>query len=75
MMDDIEEHRAGKSPRDRKAFLFGSHEANVGALAYALGVNEPAIPAYGSTIILETLRDKKGNYYVQVYCVILATIA
>lgn len=64
--DDIQEHRAGKSPRDRKAFLFGAHEVNVAALAYALGTDEPRIPAYGSTIILETLRDRKGIYYVRV---------
>lgn len=60
MVDDIQEHRAGKLPRDRKAFLFGGHEFNVAALAYALGTNEPTVPNYGATIILETLRDKKG---------------
>lgn len=71
MVDDIQERRAEKSIRDRKAFLFGAHEFNVASLAYALGTNEPAIPAYGATIILETLRDKKGIYYVQVYYTII----
>ncbi|XP_011064013.1 PREDICTED: venom acid phosphatase Acph-1-like isoform X2 [Acromyrmex echinatior] len=66
IVDDIQEHRIGKSPRDRKAFLFGGHEFNVAALAYTLGTNEPTVPPYGATIILETLRDNKGIYYVQV---------
>lgn len=66
IVDDIQEQRAGKLLHDRKAFLFGSHEANVAAVAYALGTNEPKVPAYGSTIILETLQDKKGIYYIRV---------
>jgi len=71
MVDDIQEHQAGKSIHDRKAFLFGAHEFNVASLAYTLGTNEPTVPAYGATIILETLRDKKGIYYVRVYMIIL----
>jgi len=71
MVDDIQEYQAGKSPHDRKAFLFGAHEVNVAALAYALETNEPTVPAYGATIILETLRDKKGIYYVRVRYIIL----
>lgn len=71
MVDDIQEHQAGKSIRDRKAFLFGAHEHNVASLAYTLGTNEPTVPAYGATIILETLRDKKGIYYVRVYYMII----
>lgn len=67
MVDDIQEHQTGKMPQDRKAFLFGSHEVNVAAVAFALGTNEPVIPAYGSTIILETLRGKTGLYYVRVH--------
>ncbi|KAL0125244.1 hypothetical protein PUN28_004407 [Cardiocondyla obscurior] len=66
MVDDIEEHRTGKLMRDRIAFLFSAHEVNVASLAYALGTNEPTIPAYGATIIIETLRDKKGIYYIRV---------
>jgi len=66
IVDDIQEHQTGKSPRDRRAFLFGGHEVNVAALAYTLGTNEPTVPPYGATIILETLRDNKGIYYVRV---------
>lgn len=66
MVDDIREHQTGKMSAERKAFLFGSHEVNVAAVAYALGTNEPAVPAYGSSIIFETLRDKAGLYYVRV---------
>ncbi|GAB1861179.1 Venom acid phosphatase Acph-1 [Camponotus japonicus] len=66
MVDDIQEKRTGKLPHDRKAFFFGSHEVNIAAVAYALGTNEPTVPAYGATIILETVQDKKGIYYVRV---------
>ena len=50
----------------RKAFFFSSHEVNVAALARTLGTDDPVIPLYGSTIILETLRDKMDQYYVRV---------
>ncbi|XP_053971614.1 venom acid phosphatase Acph-1-like [Hylaeus volcanicus] len=67
IVDDIEAYKAGKlMPYDRKAFLFAGHEMNVAAVARALDLDEPVVPAYGSTIILETLRDKKGSYYVRV---------
>lgn len=60
-------YKAGKlEPYDRKAFLFSAHEMNVAAVARALELDEPIVPAYGATLILETLRDKKGNYYVRV---------
>lgn len=67
MVEDIKTYIAGRlEPYDRKAFLFSGHEMNVAAVAKALGLDEPTVPAYGSTIILETLRDKKANYYVRV---------
>ncbi|XP_020285852.1 venom acid phosphatase Acph-1-like [Pseudomyrmex gracilis] len=66
IVNDIEEHQAGKALPDRKAFLFSSHELNVAALVYALGINEVKLPAYGSTVIVETYRDKLGLYYIKV---------
>lgn len=67
MVEDIEAYKAGKlEPYDRKAFLFSAHETNVAAVARVLDLDEPVVPAYGSTLILETLRDKKGTYYVRV---------
>ncbi|XP_033330087.2 venom acid phosphatase Acph-1 [Megalopta genalis] len=67
MVEDIKLYMAGKlEPYDRKAFLFGAHEMNVAAVARALGLNEPVIPAYGSTMILETLRDRKKSYFIRV---------
>ncbi|XP_076163394.1 venom acid phosphatase Acph-1 [Ptiloglossa arizonensis] len=67
MVEDIEAYKAGKlEPYDRKAFLFSAHEMNVAAVARVLDLDEPVVPAYGSTLILETLRDKKGTYYVRV---------
>ncbi|CAK9831632.1 Venom acid phosphatase Acph-1 [Anthophora retusa] len=67
MVEDIKTYKTGRlEPYDRKAFLFSAHEMNVAAVAKALDLDEPIVPAYGSTLILETLRDKKGNYYVRV---------
>ncbi|XP_076234090.1 venom acid phosphatase Acph-1 [Calliopsis andreniformis] len=67
IIEDIQVYKSGKlEPYDRKAFLFSAHEVNVAAVAKVLELDEPAIPAYGSALILETLRDKKGTYYVRV---------
>lgn len=67
IVEDIKLYIAGRlKPYDRKAFFFSGHEMNVAAFARALELDEPIIPLYGSTIILETLRDKKKNYYVRV---------
>lgn len=53
-------------PAERKAFLFAAHEVNVVALARTLGTNEPNLPPYGSTIIIETLSDEIDRYFVRV---------
>ncbi|XP_017880147.1 venom acid phosphatase Acph-1-like [Ceratina calcarata] len=67
IVEDIKTYKVGRlEPYDRKAFLFSAHEMNVAALARALELDEPIVPAYGATLILETLRDKKGNYYIRV---------
>lgn len=67
IVEDIQLYKTGRlEPPDRNAFLFSAHEVNVAAMAQVLGLEEPVIPAYGSTIILETLRDKKRTYYVRV---------
>ncbi|KZC05263.1 Venom acid phosphatase Acph-1, partial [Dufourea novaeangliae] len=67
ILEDIKLYKMGKlEPYDRKAFLFAAHEMNVAAFAKTLDLDEPVIPAYGSTIIFETLRDRKRTYYVRV---------
>lgn len=67
IVEDIKLYIAGRlKPYDRKAFFFSGHEMNVAAVVRALELDEPIIPLYGSTIILETLRDKKKNYYIRV---------
>lgn len=67
IVEDIKLYIAGRlKPYDRKAFFFSGHEMNVAAVVTALELDEPIIPLYGSTIILETLRDKKKNYYIRV---------
>lgn len=67
IVEDIQSYKTGRlEPSERNAFLFSAHEVNVAAVAKVLDLDEPVIPAYGSTIILETLRDKKRTYYVRV---------
>lgn len=52
--------------KSRKIYLYGAHDTNIGALARSLGIPNHQIPAYGSTIIFEKLRDKEGSVYVRV---------
>ncbi|XP_046419850.1 venom acid phosphatase Acph-1-like [Neodiprion fabricii] len=66
---DMQDLRRGcLKPRERKAFFYSAHENNVAAMARTLGTNVPQLPAYGSTIIFETLqdRDKDDEYFVRV---------
>ena len=59
--------REGKlDPPSRKAFFFSAHELNVVALSRTLGLEDPAVPSYGSTFILETLQDENNEYFVRV---------
>ena len=57
-------------PPGRKAFFFSAHELNVVALSRALGLEDPSLPAYGSSFILETLQDETHNYHVKVRIII-----
>lgn len=69
IIDDMKDYAGGcLKPLGRKAFLFSAHERNVGGLARTLGTNNPQLPDYGSTIIIETLQDseKHDNYFVRV---------
>ncbi|XP_076394710.1 venom acid phosphatase Acph-1 isoform X3 [Megachile rotundata] len=51
--------------RPRKIYLYSGHEVNVAGVAAALNFSEPEIPAYGSAIIVEKLRDKAGKIYIR----------
>lgn len=65
--DDIEEVRRGTlNPTDRKAFFFSAHELNVVAFARVLGLSEPELPDYGSTFIIETLKNESNDYFIRV---------
>ncbi|XP_033231389.1 venom acid phosphatase Acph-1-like [Belonocnema kinseyi] len=65
--DGMKAIREGKlDPPSRKAFFFSAHELNVVALSRTLGLEDPALPSYGSTFILETLQDEKKEYFVRV---------
>ncbi|XP_015606223.1 venom acid phosphatase Acph-1 [Cephus cinctus] len=65
--DDIKELRTGNlRPSGRKAFFFSAHELNVATFVRTLGTDDPVLPAYGSTVILETLQDENEMYYIRV---------
>ncbi|KAK0162782.1 hypothetical protein PV327_006528 [Microctonus hyperodae] len=55
-----------KMKNERKIHLFSAHESNVAALLITLGVYEPHVPEYTSSIIIELLRNKNDRYYVRV---------
>ncbi|XP_076749008.1 venom acid phosphatase Acph-1 [Xylocopa sonorina] len=48
-----------------KMFLYSGHELNVAAFAKAHGFILPAIPAYGSAIIVEKWQNSAGQQFVQ----------
>ncbi|KAK0159310.1 hypothetical protein PV328_010200 [Microctonus aethiopoides] len=54
-----------KVKNERKINLFSAHESNVAALLSTLGVYEPHVPEYTSSIIIELLRDENDKYYVK----------
>ncbi|KAJ8967045.1 hypothetical protein NQ314_003162 [Rhamnusium bicolor] len=56
------------SPKSRRAFLYGGHDATISNLMSALKVWDPQLPDYGITVLLELSRDTSTNEYgVEIY--------
>lgn len=61
-------HLAEGSTEKPRMYLYSAHDINVGAFSKAHGFKKPEIPLYGSTIIVEKLRDNAGSVFVRVSC-------
>lgn len=49
-----------------KIYVYSGHELNIAAFAKAHNLIEPKLPAFGSAIIVEKLRNQCGVAYIQV---------
>lgn len=49
-----------------KIYVYSGHELNIAAFAKAHDLIEPKLPAFGSAIIVEKLRNHYGEVYIQV---------
>ncbi|XP_076665959.1 venom acid phosphatase Acph-1-like isoform X2 [Andrena cerasifolii] len=54
-----------ESTEKPKMYLYSAHDINIGAFSKAHGFKKPEIPLYGSTIIVEKLRDHAGSVFVR----------
>ncbi|XP_043473954.1 uncharacterized protein LOC122506047 [Leptopilina heterotoma] len=66
MTNDMIAKRSGKLKKGTKIKLYSSHDVNLYAHLYALGITKFDRPFYCSAVILELYSDKEGNYYVQI---------
>lgn len=53
MLDDAKQKISGTMDPEKKIFLYSGHEYNVAHVLRALNVFPPAIPNYGSYVVLE----------------------
>ncbi|KAI4497965.1 hypothetical protein M0802_006789 [Mischocyttarus mexicanus] len=58
---NINEER--KNPR--KIYLYSGHEINIAAFTRAHDIHIPKLPSYGSTIIVEKLRNIEGKLFIK----------
>lgn len=49
-----------------KIYVYSGHELNIAAFAKAHDLIEPKLPAFGSAIVVEKLRDHTGVPHIQV---------
>lgn len=50
-----------------KIYVYSGHELNIAAFAKAHDLIEPKLPAFGSAIIVEKLRNHCGEVYIQMH--------
>lgn len=50
----------------RKIYLYSTHDKTLHAFAKSHNIILPRMPDYGSTIILEKIRDEENKLYVKV---------
>lgn len=57
----------GERKNPRKMYLYSGHEVNVAAYTRAHGFKDPRLPAYGSAVIVEKLRNAQGKLFVRMF--------
>lgn len=65
MTEDMIAAKNGTLEKGRKIILYSAHDLNLGGQILALGITEPHIPNYTSSVILE-LYENNNDYFVQV---------
>lgn len=55
-----------KQKNPRKIYLYSGHEINIAAFTRAHDIHIPKLPSYGSTIIVEKLRNMEGKLFIKV---------
>ncbi|XP_046814492.1 venom acid phosphatase Acph-1-like isoform X1 [Vespa crabro] len=55
----------GKQKNPRKIYLYSGHEINIAAFTRAHDIHIPKLPSYGSTIIVEKLRNTEGKLFIK----------
>ncbi|XP_014616757.1 PREDICTED: venom acid phosphatase Acph-1-like [Polistes canadensis] len=54
-----------KRENPRKIYLYSGHEINIAAFTRAHDIHIPKLPSYGSTIIVEKLRNIEGKLFIK----------
>lgn len=65
MTEDMVAAMNGTLEKGQKIILYSAHDLNLGGQLLTLGITEPHIPNFTSSVILELYEDAK-NYFVQV---------
>lgn len=66
MTNDMIAKRNDKLKEGKKIKLYSSHDVNLYAHLYALGIEKFDRPFYCSAVILELYSDNENNYYIQI---------
>lgn len=70
MTEDMVAAMNGTLEKGQKIILYSAHDLNLGGQLLTLGITEPHIPNFTSSVILELYEDAK-NYFVQVCTIII----
>lgn len=65
MIDDMIAAKNGTLEKGRKIIMYSAHDLNLGGQILTLGIAEPHIPKYTSSVILELYKNNEA-YFVQV---------
>lgn len=64
-LQNVDAYLNGTNRADPKAFFYGAHELNIGAILVAFGIREFDFPYFCSSLMLELL-ETENEFYVKV---------